>query len=78
MRRPWQPGTLNSIAAMKSLAHVGLDETLDNGITQELDCVVNALRSGQRLRGPRRFPGTPETGFQIKGKISHQGSKKFN
>jgi enoyl-CoA hydratase/carnithine racemase len=44
-----------SIAAMKSLAHVGLDETLDNGITQELDCVVNALRSDNVSEGLAAF-----------------------
>jgi enoyl-CoA hydratase/carnithine racemase len=44
-----------SIAAMKSLAHIGLDETLDNGLTQELDCVVNALRSDNVSEGLAAF-----------------------
>lgn len=44
-----------SIAAMKSLAHMGLDETLINGITQELDCVVNALRTDNVSEGLAAF-----------------------
>jgi enoyl-CoA hydratase/carnithine racemase len=44
-----------SIATMKSLAHIGLDETLDNGITQELDRVVNVLRSDNVSEGLAAF-----------------------
>jgi enoyl-CoA hydratase/carnithine racemase len=44
-----------SIAAMKSLAHVGLDDMLDNGLTRELDCVVDALRSDNVSEGLAAF-----------------------
>ncbi len=53
-----------SIAAMKSLAHVGLDETLDNGITQELDCVVNALRSDNVSEGLAAFQARRKPAFK--------------
>jgi enoyl-CoA hydratase/carnithine racemase len=53
-----------SIAAMKSLAHVGLDETLDNGITQELDRVVNVLRSENVSEGLAAFQARRKPNFK--------------
>ena len=53
-----------SIAAMKSLAHIGLDETLDNGLTQELDRVVNALRSDNVSEGLAAFQARRKPAFK--------------
>jgi enoyl-CoA hydratase/carnithine racemase len=53
-----------SIAAMKSLAHIGLDETLGNGITQELDRVVNVLRSGNVSEGLAAFQARRKPNFK--------------
>ena len=49
---------------MKSLAHVGLDETLDNGITQELDRVVNVLRSENVSEGLAAFQARRKPNFK--------------
>ncbi len=53
-----------SMAAMKSLARAGLDETLVEGLARESACVVDALRSENVSKGLAAFGARREPEFK--------------
>jgi enoyl-CoA hydratase/carnithine racemase len=53
-----------SMAAMKSLARAGLDETLAEGLARESACVVDALRSENVSEGLAAFGARREPKFK--------------